>query len=483
MAENTPEAALGKLRSLFFLGRNPLTLAGAILTTTSALLMIALWIHETGTHGHMNPYIGIIGFLILPMIFVGGLLLMPLGIWWRRRKLKKAGELPTEYPAIRLNDPHLQKGGALFFSLTLLNVLIVGTSSYKGMEFMDTQNFCGEACHVVMKPEYTAYQDSPHSRVVCVQCHIGPGASWFVKSKLDGLRQVIAVTFNTYDRPVPSPVHTLRPAQDTCEQCHWPAKFTGDRFVVRKKYSDDEKNSELVTVLVMKIGGKSWKGLQGIHGRHLSVKSRITYVSTDGRRQVIPKVTYITDEGKTVEYVNKDAPAPQPGSVAETRTMDCVDCHNRPSHAFQLPERALDRAFAEDRISRDLPFIHKTSRELLRAENDDRPGGEERIAAGIRDFYQKNYPEMAKTKAAAIQEAIRQVQLIYSHNVFPEMRVRWGSHPNNLGHEDFPGCFRCHGGDHSAADGSSINSDCDACHTILAQEESDPKILADIGLK
>jgi hypothetical protein len=334
-----------------------------------------------------------------------------------------------------------------------------------------------------MKPEYTAYQDSPHSRVACVECHIGPGASWFVKAKIDGLRQVVAVTFNTYERPVASPVRTLRPARDTCEHCHWPSKFTGDRFVVKRKFSDDEKNTPLVTVLVMKVGGKSWTGLQGIHGRHLDVKSRITYVANDRRRQNISKVIYVDDKGKSVEYVDPTAAKPEAGFEPEIRQMDCIDCHNRPSHAYQLPDRAVDKALAEGRINVELPFIRKKAVEILKGENDDRPGAEERIATNLRDYYHKTYPETAKAKSAELQEAIREVQKIYSHNVFPEMRVRWGTHPNNLGHEDFPGCFRCHGGNHAAADGTSVTQDCEACHTILAQDETDPKILAQLGLK
>ncbi|MCG3195461.1 MAG: NapC/NirT family cytochrome c [Thermoanaerobaculia bacterium] len=472
-----------RFRYFFFFGNNPITILGAGLTTAGGVLLVAFWLYEMLAHHQINPYTGIFFFLILPGIFIAGLALMPLGIILRRRKLKKAGEIPATLPDVSLRDPMLQKAGLLFLGLTFLNVAIVGTSSYKGMEYMDTQSFCGEACHGVMTPEYTAYQDSPHSRVACVRCHIGPGASWFVKAKVDGLRQVVAVTLNNYERPVPSPVLTLVPARETCEQCHWPHKFTGDRFIVKKKFADDEKNTPMTTVLVMKIGGKSWKGLQGIHGRHLDVKSRITYVSTDKKRQSIAKVIYVDDAGKTVEYVDPNAAKPEPGFTPETRSMDCIDCHNRPSHAFQLPERAVDKAMAEGRISLEIPFIRKKAVEILKTENDDRPGGEERIATALRDYYQKTYPDFARTKSAELQQAIREIQTIYSHNVFPFMRVRWGTHPNNLGHEDFPGCFRCHGGNHATKDGLTISQDCDACHTILAQDEADPKILAELGLK
>jgi nitrate/TMAO reductase-like tetraheme cytochrome c subunit len=365
-----------------------------------------------------------------------------------------------------------------------VNVIIFSVASYRGVEYMDSTKFCGQTCHTVMQPEFTAYSNSPHQRVACVECHIGPGASWFVRSKLSGVRQVFAVTFHTYDEPIPSPVHQLRPAIETCEECHWPQKFTGDKFIVRIKYSDDEKNTPLTTILVMKIGGRTWQGSVGIHGRHLDVKSRIQYVATDGHRQVIPSVKYLDDTGKNTEFLSTDTkPTPEQLAAGEQRTMDCVDCHNRPTHVFMLPDRAVDQAMAAGQINPGLPFIKKKATEVLRVVYPDRQAATQRIAASLNDFYRTSYPDVSRDKRAQIDAAIAQVQQIYLRNIFPDMKISWGTYPNNLGHEDFPGCFRCHDGSHSTPDGRTITNDCDACHTLLAVEESNPKVLADLGMK
>ncbi len=472
------------LRPAFFLGHNAITLTGAVLTTSSALTMIGFWVFEIVGGGVDNPYIGILIFLILPGIFAAGLVLIPLGVLWRRRKLLASGTLPEIYPRIDLAQPALRRAMGMVGGMTILNVAIFGTASYRGVHYMESVQFCGETCHTVMAPEYSAYQNSPHQRVACTQCHIGPGAPWFVRSKLSGLRQVFAVTFKTYSRPIPSPVQHLRPARETCEQCHWPQKFTGDKFLVRTKYSDDEANTPLTTVLVLKIGGRNWQGGAGIHGRHLDTFERITYTSTDGRRQVIPRVSYIDDTGKTVEFVSSEVkPTPEELAKAEQRKMDCMDCHNRPTHAFELPEPAVDKAMNEGRISTTLPFIKKKAVEALRAEYPSREVAGERISAALTEFYRTSYPQVYKDHRTQVEAAADNVTRIYLRNIFPEMRVTWGTHPNNLGHQDFPGCFRCHDGSHTSSDGRVIKNDCDTCHNILTMEDPNPKILKDLGLK
>jgi hypothetical protein len=204
-----------------------------VLTTSSAVTLFLFWAREAFSAQPTHPYAGILFFLVLPALFVLGLLLIPAGIWWRRRGLRRRGALPAGYPHIDLRAPVVQNTFALVGFATVLNVGILGTASYRGVEYMDSTQFCGMACHKVMAPEYAAYVDSPHSRVGCVQCHIGPGASWFVRSKLSGTRQLFAVSLETYSRPIQSPVKHLRPARETCEQCHWPEKFHGDKFLVR----------------------------------------------------------------------------------------------------------------------------------------------------------------------------------------------------------------------------------------------------------
>ncbi|MGB2633793.1 MAG: NapC/NirT family cytochrome c [Candidatus Acidiferrum sp.] len=471
-------------RLIYYLSQNTLSLIGVVLTTSSAITLIGFWIYDFILPGPPHPYIGILIFLLLPGVFLLGLILMPVGILFRRRKLIAAGELPSIYPAIDLKTP-MVRNGLMFVGLaTVLNLMIFGFASYRGVSYMDTTTFCGQTCHTVMAPEFSAYQGSPHSRVECVECHIGPGAGWFVKSKLSGLRQVYAVTFKTYSRPIPSPVKYLRPARETCEQCHWPARFTGDKFLVRTSYTENEKNTPLTTVLLLKVGGRTWQGSVGIHGRHLDDGSRIHYISTDEKRQVIPVVYYTDDKGKTVEYVSTDTKVSKEQlEKGERRAMDCIDCHNRPTHAFELPENAVDLRMSRGSISPELPYVRKKAVELLKVNYPDRDTAKAKITEGISAYYRTTYPDVYDTKRALVEQAASTTADIYLRNIFPDMKVTWGVYPNNLGHNDFPGCFRCHDGSHTSADGQTITNDCTACHNLLAVQEEKPKVLTDLGLQ
>jgi len=471
-------------RLLFLLGQNSLTLAGAVLTTSSAVTLIAFWVYDVIIPGPPHPYIGILLFLILPGVFLIGLILIPTGIVLRRRRLRAGSQLGDSYPQIDLHQPMVRHGLLLVGVATFLNVLIFGTASFRGVTYMDSTQFCGQTCHTVMTPEFTAYQGSPHAHVECVGCHIGPGAGWFVRSKLSGVRQVFAVTLHTYSRPIQAPVKYLRPARETCEQCHWPQRFTGDKFVVKTTYKEDEKNTPQTTVLLMKIGGRTWQGAVGIHGRHLNEGSRIQYISIDDKRQVIPVVYYTDDSGKQVEYVSSEIKTTkQQLDAGEHRSMDCVDCHNRPTHAFDLPENAVNREMAGGQISTDLPYIRKEALELLKVEYPDRETARQQITEGVNAFYRTKYPSVYDSRRALVQQAAGSVSEIYLRNIFPEMKMTWGVHPSNIGHNDSPGCFRCHDGSHASADGKVIANDCDTCHSVLAMDEEKPKILTDLGIK
>jgi nitrate/TMAO reductase-like tetraheme cytochrome c subunit len=474
------------LRRLAYVGRNPITLTGAVLTTTSAFTMIAFWLYVIllGGGAARYPYAGIVIFLILPVIFVLGLILMPIGWFLRRRELRRKGELPTVYPRIDLADPAYRKAFEVVGVATILNIIIFSAASYRATQYMDSVSFCGQTCHTVMQPEYTAYLNSPHSRVACVDCHIGPGASWFVRSKVSGVKQVFAVLLNDYPRPIPVPVEQLRPARATCEQCHWPQRFSGNILLVRTHYKEDEANTASKTVLLMKVGGYRAMGLVGIHGHHLDPGVRITYIATDQMRQVIPQVTYTDPSGKTTVFNSTELKAtPEQLARGEHRVMDCVDCHNRPTHTFQLPGEAVDQAMSESRISASLPYIAKVAMAALQTKYPDRDTATKRIADTLRSFYRKNYPQIVASQEGKLEAAIRAVQSIYLSNVFPKMDVTWGTYPNNLGHMHWPGCFRCHDGNHVSADGQTIPNDCNTCHVLLAYEEPNPKILDELGMK
>jgi len=473
---------LGRL--VFFFCENPISLTGTVLTTASGITLAWFWLLELTSPHPMSPYTGILFFLVLPGFFLGGLALIPFGMYLRRKKLRRLGEVPHDYPKVDFASPFLRRGLFLVLAATAANVAILGTASFKGVEYMDSTQFCGQACHSVMAPEYAAYKDSPHSRVTCTQCHIGPGAGWFVKSKLSGTRQLFAVTFKTFSRPIPSPVEHLRPARETCEQCHWPQKFHGDKLLVRTKYAEDEANTPSSSVLLLKIGGRTWQGTVGIHGRHLDAGERVSYVAADPSRQEIAKVTYRDDSGKLVEYFADDSKL-SPDQIAKlpARNMDCVDCHNRPTHAFEMPDRALDKAINTQRISKDLPFVKKKGLEILKQEYRDQETAAVQIPQALDTFYRTTYPELYKQKKQLVDNAAVALKEIYLRNVFPSMKIAWGSHPNHIGHQDSAGCFRCHDGQHNSKDGKSIASDCNTCHTILAQDEKDPKVLKDLQIQ
>jgi len=471
------------MRPAVFLGHNGVTLAGAVLTTSSAIILIGFWIVDLFQGRRIPPYAGIILFLVLPGIFVAGLALMPAGVWMRRRSLAARGKLPDVYPKIDLRQPVLRRALVLVVVLSGVNALLLGAATYRGVEYMDSTQFCGQTCHTVMQPEFRAYQASPHARVACVDCHIGSGAPWFVRAKISGVRQVFAVTLKTYSRPIPSPVENLRPARETCEQCHWPQKFGGEKLVVRTHFAEDEKNSRKVSVLLLKIGGRRANGSSGIHGHHIDARERIDYVSTDRRRQVIPVVRVTGTDGKTAEYASSEVKAtPEQLAAGEHRAMDCMDCHNRPTHIFQLPATAVDEAMAAGAISPDLPFVKKQAVAALKKEYASHSVAAEEIARTLTEFYRAQYPATYQAHRALVESAVESVQGIYERNIFTAMKIGWGTYPNNIGHEDFLGCFRCHDGNHSTKDGRAITQDCDACHTVLAQEEENPKILTDLGI-
>ncbi|MGE5242700.1 MAG: NapC/NirT family cytochrome c [Betaproteobacteria bacterium] len=445
--------------------RNTVTLAGVFLTTFSALLFLVVFLADLFGM-HTNPYIGIVFFLILPGFFLLGLALIPAGVWLERRRRREVAH-ESRWPRFDLNDPALRTATAMVFALTLANIVIVSLAAYRGIEYMDSVQFCGQVCHKVMQPEYAAYQDGAHSRVRCVECHIGSGASWFAKSKLSGTRQVFAVAFNTYSRPIPSPVPNLRPARDTCEQCHWPDKFHGD--LVRKvyEYGDDEKNTESVTTLQMHVGGgaPSEGPVSGIHW-HVSGATEIEYIATDDKRQVIPYVRVKDRDGTITEYY---AEGVKPGELAkgERRVMDCMDCHNRPAHPMETTaERAVNDAMSRGEIPATLPFVHREAVKALQVAYPSQDAAADGIARALRDFYRTSYGQVAISRPQDVEKAVQATQAIYRRNAFPAMQVGFGTYPNNIGHMDSPGCFRCHDDSHVSKDGRKIGQDCDTCHSV-----------------
>ncbi|HWQ91725.1 MAG TPA: cytochrome C, partial [Clostridia bacterium] len=305
------------------------------------------------------------------------------------------------------------------------------------------------------------YLQGPHARVSCVECHIGPGATWFVKSKLSGTYQLYATAFDKYPKPILTPIKNLRPAQETCEQCHWPQKFVGNLERTYNYFLTDETNTPFTVRMLMKVGGGDpTRGpATGIHW-HMNIGNKVEYYPTDASRQTIPWVRVTDSQGVVTEYrtpkftniVNK----------ADIRTMDCMDCHNRPAHRYQTPSDAVNLAMFLEKIDRTLPYIKTNALYALTLTYTNETQALQSIATVLADRY-PNEPR--------IRPAIEAVQDIYKRNFFPEMKASWAVYPDNIGHMEWAGCFRCHDGQHISTDGKKkvTATDCNSCHTILSQ--------------
>jgi nitrate/TMAO reductase-like tetraheme cytochrome c subunit len=461
----------------FLLTRHWLSLVGVALVATAVLSLLFVLSQHVRSHAD-NPYIGIVIFFVLPIIFFTGLVLIPIGVYLSKRQIRQGLAEPTFDRKVALRRL------AWFLGVTTLFNILIGTQfTYRAVEHMETPQFCGATCHT-MRPEFAAYQHSAHSRVECVDCHVAPGASGWVSSKINGARQLVETIFGTYKTPIPSALESGRlvPARETCENCHWPQKFDGARLRVFNKYADDEANTRSETVLLMMVGGDR---VSGIHNAHFGPGIQIRFAAADPVRQTIPWVEYRNGTGDVRTFISSDPP-PGSGKVAPDALpkydMQCVDCHNRPTHTFDLPERAMDKALALGEIPVTLPYIKKKGVELLKTDYRTSQEAADKLPAALDAFYRQNYAELYARRTQDIGQAGQAVLAIYNRNVFPDLKVTWGTYPNNLGHTDFPGCFRCHDGSHATGDGKTITQDCDACHALLANEEASPEILKTLSL-
>jgi hypothetical protein len=467
MPENQTRPILLLLTShwLGMLGTALVTLAG--MSWLFALL--------ANVRGHVaNPYIGLVLFVGIPIIFFAGLVLIPIGIFLGKRRVSAGlAVLPDRQTAWR-------RAGIFFAVMTMANLAIGSQLSYRAVEHLDTVQFCGQTCHV-MKPEFTAHLLAPHEQVTCGECHVAPGATGWFEAKMAGTHQLLDVALNAYPRPIKSALESNRlvSSVDTCERCHDRELFVGSQLRILTKYKDDESNGRTQTVLMMNVGGGRFGG---IHGAHMGPGVHIRYAAQDSKRQTIPWVEYRnSSSNETRAYLASDA-KPEAVKSLPVFEMQCADCHNRAAHSFESPERAIDESIATGRIAADLPSVKKTGLELVKAEyqTDDEAG--QKIPAGLASFYRQKYPDLAAKRGADVQAAGEALLAIYRNNVFPDLKVTWGTYPNNLGHVDSPGCFRCHDDSHATADKKTIAQDCNACHQALAVEEASPDILKTLGI-
>jgi hypothetical protein len=450
--------------------RHPLSLVGAGLIILSGVSIIFLFLIEAIT-GRSNPYLGIFTYMIYPALLLLGMIIVPVGVILDRRRRAKGRGLPP-YAVIDLNIARTRGVLVVVVISSIFLMGLISTVSYQAYHYTESVTFCGELCHSVMEPEYTAYKESPHARVTCAECHVGSGAGWYVRSKLSGAYQIYSVLFKKYPRPIPTPVHSLRPAQETCEQCHWPEKFFGAQLKVITRFGHDEKNSvRQIRSLLRTGGGSPTTGITaGIHW-HMNIGNEVWYGASDPQRQKIPWVRIKDKQGRVTEYFDRSAPlTAEQSKKLEIRRMDCIDCHNRPSHIFRDPDGAMDLVLLTGLVDSTLPYIKREAVRVLSQDYSSKEKAREGIATALDVFYLKQYPKIYEAKRDAIKKAVTEVQKIYQTNIFPEMKVDWRTHPDNIGHTLYPGCFRCHEGNHVSREGKVLRKDCQLCHTIIGQE-------------
>jgi nitrate/TMAO reductase-like tetraheme cytochrome c subunit/mono/diheme cytochrome c family protein len=341
--------------------------------------------------------------------------------------------------------------------------LIVLIGGAKAWEYTNSPNFCGTTCHT-MPPEFSAYQSSPHARVDCVNCHIGKGfITTQITRKAGDIRHVLATLFISYEYPIH--IKQMRPVQETCESCHFPEKFSDDSFREIKGFNPDKNNTPYSIYLNLKTGGGSERIGLG-RGIHWHIEQQVYYLPLDRDEQQIPYVKVVGEDGKITEYKAVDSKLVA-GQInqASLKKVDCITCHNRITHLVDTPEKTINQLLALDQISTTIPEIRKKAVEVY---SEPYPSTEMAMKGieGLKDYYQKNYSEFYSANTDKISKAIAILQDAYRKGVYPEQKSDWNTHPNNVGHKDFPGCFRCHDGKHLDANLQAIRLECNLCHAI-----------------
>ncbi len=455
---------------------NPITFTGLAISAISFGLIIFLFILEFFADD-AHPYMGIIAFIILPGILIIGLIIASSGIIREKRRETLGISRRGRFPVVNLNDPKQLRISIIVSTGTLLLLIFSAFGSFKAYEYTESDSFCGTVCHEVMEPEYVAYLSSPHSRVGCVKCHIGSGASWFVKAKISGAYQVYSVLFNKYSRPIPTPVHELRPAEGTCEHCHSPEHFFSEIKYSSDYFLYDEKNTKSSISMLLKIGGGRGElgKAEGIHW-HMDKANSISYIHTDEKRNIIPWVRLNKNDGKTITFRSTEIPFDENNYDEDNlRIMDCIDCHNRPSHIFNPADKSVNLSLSMGKIDVELPYIKSLAVEALEFPYSNKVVGIDSIKTFIEGFYRTNYPELSRLKKQSILKSIIEIQKIYARNYFPKMNTNWKAFPNHISHLYDTGCFRCHDGKHVSDEGKIISKDCTLCHTIIDQVTPDGK--------
>jgi hypothetical protein len=457
-----------KVPSLY---HNYVSFLGTVIAAGSIVGITLLFLLEL-TGQATQPYLGIFTYIMLPGVMMFGMAVVALGMFReRRRRRDMTPEEILAFPVLDLNDPRRRRAMLGFLVASVMFLFISAFGSYKAFEFSESVQFCGQVCHEVMKPEFVANRVAPHSKIACVECHVESGADGFIKAKMGGVRQLFAVTLGTFDRPIKTPVHNMADTKQTCSHCHWQEKFYGEKLRIFNHYGYDEASSLNQTRMLINIGGGTPEtgAVVGSHW-HTNMGSEVAYVASDERREVIPWVRVKDEKGNVTEYFARGADVtPEFISSREKRVMNCIDCHNRPTHIYLSPNEAVDQALSIGKLDLSLPFIKAKSVEVLAGQYMTNSEALEAIANGIDQFYKTSYPAIYASRKASVDSTVVELQRIYQTYFFPEMKTDWRAHPNNIGHYNAQGCFRCHDGQHFSREGKVIRNDCTLCHKTLDQ--------------
>lgn len=445
--------------------KTPIGLFGIGLTTVClTLTVLGLLGHITGLIE--NPYAAIVTFLVFPAGAILGLFLIPIS-WYLRRKRWFKDNINMRNVIIDFGKKSHRRTVVLILVLSVVNLTVFSLVLYEAYHFTESDFFCGAICHTVMDPEYTAYQRSPHAKVGCVSCHIGTGAEWYVKAKLSGLRQVKAVIDGSYSTPIPAPVEHLRPAQDTCEECHWPEKFHGKKVKQFVSFSNDDQVNPYIEEVALHIGGRNplTDNFEGIHW-HVSNNVKVEYQSLNDKRTSIGAVKVTKPSGVT-ELYTLDGEAPITGKD-NWRTMDCIDCHNRPTHFFDDLEPKVDFGLYSKKLNPEIPGIREDSLTVLQQEYASRDEAREKIVQNLLALQAERHGAafVAENERTLIESGAYLLDA-YMDNVWPRMDVTWGTYKEHNGHQyedEGYGCFRCHNDEHETEFGKTISQSCDLCH-------------------
>ncbi|MEN8136779.1 MAG: NapC/NirT family cytochrome c [Thermodesulfobacteriota bacterium] len=465
---------------LKILVRSRVSMAGAVVSgLIFPVLVVLLFIDMQGIV--QNPYFGFLIYMVMGPLFVIGLLTVLVGQFLFRDR-EEIGLFTLEYIREQFNMPgrFIRVRKLIYISSTLgfFTLIVIVVVSYTGFRYTETIGFCGQFCHDVMEPQYISHQNSPHSRIACVKCHISGSSDLVTRSKVSGVTMIFSTVLGRYERPIKNPVHSLRPDREVCEQCHRPEVFHGDKLYIKDYFLADEQNTRVQTVLLMRIGSSGYRDrlAQGIHW-HVSPDHKTYYRSARDDQDRITEVKLVDHDGSVFIFKNKEEPLDRELGEEDYRLMDCMDCHNRPTHVFLPASEAVDRKIAMGAIARTLPFIKKVALEVILQKYDSKAQARRRIAEGIEGWYAENRPDVPVERKTELDQAVNVIYQAWAENVFPEMGIGWETYRNNLAHESGNGCFRCHSDSYQTTEGRGIPNNCDLCHYILAEKQPSPDIM------